>query len=366
MIITTLLIFATIAYIIEFTLLRAGLNKADCAKKNLHYTPNVSIIVAARNEEEHIEQCLTSLSLLDYPKEKLQIIVVNDRSTDRTQELVIPFIRQYPFMKLITTSPEKDNLRGKANAVAQGIDNSNGEIMMLTDADCTVPRNWVRETVQYFDENAGIVGGFTLLDANKTFEGMQTLDWIFLFGLASSAVGWKIPLTVIGNNFSVRRSAYDAVGGYSSIPFSVTEDYALVQAIIRRTAFDVRFPVNPQAVVKSRACLNWGQLFRQKQRWSVGGLEMVFSGMLITSVVWLTNLMLVAGLFFVPLPLWLAAFSGKSIMDVLFLWKPLKCFNARRSLRYFPAFECYMVLYVLIVPVVALFSKNIVWKERTL
>ena len=77
---------------------------------------------------------------------------------------------------MITAVPGKGNMRGKANALAQGIRQSSGEILMFTDADCIVPPRWVRKTVQYFTDEVGIVGGFTLLKANRTFEGIQSLD----------------------------------------------------------------------------------------------------------------------------------------------------------------------------------------------
>src|SRR5262249_4885825 len=141
-------------------------------------------------------------------------------------------------------------------------------------------------TVGYFREPIGVVGGFTILESRNHFAGMQALDWVYLFGLASAAAGWKEPLTAIGNNLSVRRSAYDATGGFEKIPFSVTEDYALVQAIVTRTKYEVAFPVRPRMAVQSQPCGDTEQLFRQKQRWGVGGLDMVFRGMLLMLVGW--------------------------------------------------------------------------------
>ena len=180
-------------------------------------------------------------------------------------------------------------MRGKANALAQGIHQSSGEILLFTDADCTVPRQWVRTTVQYFTDDVGVVGGFTLLKANRIFEGIQSLDWIFLFSLASSMAGLNRPLTAIGNNVGIRRAAYTAVGGYEVIPFSVTEDYALVHTIYQNTTYRVVFPINPETVVISSACRTLHHLYHQKQRWGVGGLDMVFRGKVIGIIGWLAK-----------------------------------------------------------------------------
>ena len=361
-----ILLVASFAYILEILLLRIGLGKANRFAKKSDFEPTVSIIVAARNEERQIEQCLSSLLQLDYPRDKLEIIIVNDLSNDRTPAIIEEYVRRHGCVKMVTTLPEEGNLRGKTNAVAAGIDASHGEILMFTDADCVVRQEWVSETVRSFDERVGIVGGFTLLDIHNAFEGMQALDWVYLFGISSASAGWRIPLTAIGNNLSVRRSAYDATGGYRRIPFSVTEDYSLVRAILSRTSYELRFPSNTKTVVKSAACQNWKKLFRQKQRWGVGGLDMVPRGFVIMSIGWFLKMTLILGLFFVPVTVWLSAFCCKSFVDYLFVRKPLKQLGSLSALRYFFFFEIYFTVYVAVLPFVALLSKNVVWKERKL
>ena len=204
---TILFLSVAAAYLIELLWLRWGLRKADRAPAADGYEPTVSVIVAARNEEERIAECLASLARLEYPAAKLEIIVVDDRSTDRTAELIGRSSAHHPSMRGITSGTPEGSLRGKANALLHGIEASRGEILMFTDADCRVPHTWVRETVSFFDDATGVVGGFTMLDAGGSFEGMQQLDWLFLFGVASSAAGWGMPLTAIGNNLSIRRKA---------------------------------------------------------------------------------------------------------------------------------------------------------------
>lgn len=363
---TYLLITASVAFAAEIFVLALGIGRANRIRKTPGYEPTVSIIVAARNEEERIEQCLASLMCLEYPRDKIEIIVVDDRSTDHTSEIIRRFSEQHDAVKTARTQPERGTLRGKMNAVALGISLSHGEILMFTDADCSVPPGWIRETVQSFDAETGIVGGFTLLEATGVFGGMQALDWIYLFGLASGTAGLNIPLTAIGNNLSVRRSAYDATGGYEAIPFSVTEDYALVQAILQKTKLVLRFPVNPLAAVKSKPCLGWRELYRQKQRWGVGGLDMVARGLAITAVGWVLNLALIVGWWFVGFPLWIAAVAFKTLVDTMFLWRPLKELSALSYLKYLPFFEVYFTLYVLAIPLVAIASRDVIWKERRL
>jgi cellulose synthase/poly-beta-1,6-N-acetylglucosamine synthase-like glycosyltransferase len=359
------LIIIAIAYIAEMIFLTVGLRRADAIESDESYRPDVSIIVAARNEEEYIGDCVRSLLLLDYPPEKLEIIVVNDSSTDQTGTILDAF-SAHPLLKILSTSHAHGNLHGKTNAVATGINHARGEIVMLTDADCVVQPSWVKETVRYFGPATGIVGGFTLLKSRGIIDRVQCLDWFFLFGIASATAGWNIPLTVIGNNFAIRREAYLQTGGYENIPFSVTEDFALVQAILQRTDFTIRFPLDPLSLIQSHPCKNLKHLYRQKQRWGVGGLDMVFRGIVIMTISWLLRCLLILGFFLASHITVAVTFMVMIAVDLIFLWKPLKRFSMKRLLRSVLPFEFYLTLYVLAIPIIAIASKNVVWKERSL
>ncbi|HTK82659.1 MAG TPA: glycosyltransferase [Bacteroidota bacterium] len=363
---TTLLVGIILLYLIMMLVLRVGMERSTQAVGAKDYEPHVSIIVAARNEEQCIQQCIESLLKIDYPWEKLECIIVNDGSTDRTAEIAGRFAANDKRIKLLLANPGTGNLRGKANAVAQGIEASKGEILMFTDADCTVPATWARNTVQYFNDHVGVVGGFTVLHANGIFEGMQALDWIFSFGIASAAAGLEMPLSVIGNNLSVYRKAYDEVGGFQGIPFSVTEDYALVQAIVNGTKYRVSFPIDGSTAVRSFACQGLYQLFRQKQRWGVGGLKMVFKGIVIMSIGWFLRTLIIISAFLSPLSIFLVAVACMLVIDFRFLFRPLQRIGILAYFKYFLAFELYYLLYVPLLPIVAVLSKNIVWKERSL
>jgi cellulose synthase/poly-beta-1,6-N-acetylglucosamine synthase-like glycosyltransferase len=363
--IATAIIILTSLYALEIVWLTAGLFRAGRYERNDRYEPVVSIIVAARNEEQYIEACLRSLIAVDYPPEKLEIIIVNDCSTDRTAEILTSF-QDLPGVGVISTIPGNGTLLGKANALTAGIHRSTGDIIMLTDADCSVPPSWVRETVRYFTPETGIVGGYTLLQTENAFSGMQALDWFFLFNLASATAAWRYPLTVIGNNFAIRRSAYEATGGYEAIPFSVTEDYALVRSMLRKSRFRVVFPLDARCLVRSHPCKNASHLFRQKQRWGVGGLDMIFGGMLIMAVSWLARFALLAGLWSGTYPALFAALPVMLACDLVFLLLPARRFGAGGLFRYFLQFELYLSLYALAIPFIALFSRDVIWKHRRL
>jgi len=330
------------------------------------FRPTVSIIVAARNEEENIGRCLDSLSRLSYPAELMDIVVIDDRSTDKTEEIVQRHAAADSRIRLVVAAPETGHLRGKTNAVTQGIEASEGEIILFTDADCEVPAGWVEETVKYYDSaRVGIVAGFTALEAGSLFERIQTLDWFYLFSVAAATIRLRFPQTAVGNNLSVRRKAYDQVGGYRKIPFSVTEDYALFHAVTTETDFEPRFPLDPLTLVTSKACSSWRQVHHQKVRWFTGGRDMTARSLIVFSISFLFNGLLIVGLpamwregFWLPVLL-------KCVADLAMLLPAISVFGRWKLLPAFPLFEVYYTLYVLLYPPLVLTGRGVIWKERS-
>ncbi len=363
----SLVIIFTLLYILDLLWLRRGLVK--CTLNNFRENKNkelpfVSVVVAARNEESNIRQCLESLNTLNYPQDKLEIIVVDDRSTDTTAEIISSFIPKNPNFKLLQIAKEGVALRGKANALAVALDDAKGDIFMFTDADCIVSTDWVLTTARNCEAEIGIIGGYTILLAENTFQAIQSIDWLLHFSVSAAVASHSIPITVIGNNFTVTRKAYEKAGGFRNIPFSVTEDYALVQAIAQNTTYKIRFLLSAQTKIESLPCETWKQIYHQKKRWGVGALDMVWQGVFIIGLGYVAHLVLFFGLFFVPLSFMMSLFFIKSLVDIFFLWKPMKEFRLFHLLKYFPAFEIYYFFYGLAFPFFPLFAKNVTWKGR--
>lgn len=331
---------------------------------NRSVRPKVSVIIAARNEEANIARCLESVIALTYPRDLLEVVVVNDRSTDATPAILREYMARCQFLHTVNAQPGTGHLAGKTNAVSQGIEASTGEILMLTDADCTVPPSWVEETVKYYtDDRVGLVPGFTAIRHRNLFEAVQATDWFTLFSVASATTWMGFPVTAVGTNFSVRRSAYDAVGGYKGIPFSVTEDYALYNAVTTKTAFRARFPMDAGTVVSSEPCPTWRDLYRQRKRWFTGGKGMDLKSVLIFAVAWFLNLLLLVALVADPAAAF-AAFLLKIGADFLLTLPAIVRFHTWSLLPAFPFFELYFFLYVLIFPPIVLLHNEVVWKER--
>lgn len=235
--------------------------------------PLISLLIAARNEESTILPCLRAISQLDYPADAFEVLIGDDQSTDQTADLVNQFIAQNPGFRLVTITNQQAGLRGKANVLAQLAQQARGQYLFFTDADTQVPVGWLRDMSLYLTGNVGIVTGVTLPDGPALFHKLQTIDWLYNLTLTHLVSSVGVPVTAMGNNMAVSRDAYNAVGGYESLPFSVVEDYTLFQAIIGR-GFRFRNVLNEAVLARTQPVDTLRTFLNQRKRWMRGATDL--------------------------------------------------------------------------------------------
>ncbi len=361
-----ILIASAIFYTVEIIIFLFALNKKERKHQTqLKELPKVSVVVAARNEEENIKRCIKSILEIDYPEDKIEIIVADDGSTDRTPEIVSNLQKDNPNLKLLKIESQVNNLKGKANALAQAIDKATGEFIFMTDADCAVPKTWVKGMLRYFDEKTGVASGITIIEPGKIFYGMQSLDWAFLLGVAASVGKLLKPVACIGNNMAFRKKAYTECGGYQNLKFSITEDFALFKAITQNGKWNYSFPVDIETLVISKPVKTWKELYHQKKRWGTGGLDTGPLGIAVMSGGYVFHLLLLLSPFFLQkISSLLFAIALKLAIDGAYLFKILKKLKTLPLLKYILFFELYYIIYVVALPFIVFFGGKTVWKER--
>jgi len=154
-IILLLLLLGISLYLLQTLFIYIGTHRLNYPKTNR--LPKISILVALRDEEQTLEPCVESLLQLDYPKESFEILLINDRSSDRTPELIEELKKKSARIKTLHIKSGVPGLSGKANAIAQGMENCSGELILVTDGDCRVPTSWAREHAAYCQQNVGLV-----------------------------------------------------------------------------------------------------------------------------------------------------------------------------------------------------------------
>ncbi|MER3468441.1 MAG: glycosyl transferase [Thermoflexus sp.] len=142
-----------------YAYLKSYLDKPWNLKIDDGYAPTVSIVIPTYDEEAFIESRLDNILEQGYPSERLEIIVVDSASSDRTVELARSWGREHPDAKLrILEEPER---RGKTSALNTALQHANGEVVVLADADSFWEKNALKEAVKYFAEPK--VGAVTCL-----------------------------------------------------------------------------------------------------------------------------------------------------------------------------------------------------------
>ncbi len=367
----SILVFSLIALYFAFSVVTAwGIRRKTPADSNYKKDkPPVSVVIVARNEENSLQECFKSLQQINYPKDKLEFILVNDRSSDKTPDIMAEFARSTPFAKVINIENIPSSLTGKVNGLIQGVRASRGEILFFTDADCTVPPTWVESTILKYDESTGMVGGFLLLDRKREnsllFSRLQSFDWIYFTAVGSGWANLGHPLSIFGNNSSIRKKLYDTVGGFESVGNHVIEDFALTRNVYKKTNFRIRIALDQKNCVITRPVKTLRDFFIQRKRWAIGGRSHGFLGFFLMGTAFLTNLLflilLIAGNFQSALFL----FAMLLVSDIIFLHYPLKILKRLDLLLYILPYKLFYIGYTLLFAPILLFARNIQWKSTS-
>ncbi len=325
----------------------------------------VSVVVPARNEEHNIKECLESIAENNYDKNKYEIIAVNDRSTDKTG-IIIESLKEKILNLVpvhITDETSNPNLKGKPGALQRGIETAKGDIVIMTDADCTYKKEWLATIHKAFnDQKLSFLASFTSIKGKNFFENMQAIEWIMLHSMASAGLAFRHPLGCYGNNIAIRRNDFFEIGGYYEIKFSVTEDLALIRTLVNRGKF-VRYHPHPDSLIFTKPCKNFTELKSQHHRWATGGLELGWKAALFvftTAVFWLGLLLSILSFN----PLWVfAIIATRLLWDSILMIPQLIRLKEQRLIKWLIPSIFVLMIWELIIPFLLL-DKKVVWKGQ--
>lgn len=368
------LLVATLVYVglvlyMRFGWYRTGLKIARTRETNWN---KVSVLIAARNEEDNIGRTLDCLVAQSYPKDLLEVIVIDDHSTDRTAEIVRNY--QHQGVRLLQLD-EGDKLNSyKKLAIAKAIDMSSGDIIMTTDADCRMGADWVKTVVDYMDRgNFEMVSSPVAYHEEKSlFERLQTLEFLYLIGLGASGIGNGVPTTCNGANLAYRKETFYRVGGFKGIDdLASGDDELLLHKVSEEAAHHIGFCRSEEAIVYTEAKPTLASFISQRKRWASKSTKYKDKRIVALGVViWLFNLALLWGTvhFFYMLPVfdWVFALSVglKVAVEFIFLLPITQFVRRPELLRYLPFLSFAHALYLVYIGVAGNIGKYD-WKGRT-
>lgn len=330
----------TVVYVVlVLYMLRGWFQIPYFKSKDTAVRTSISVLIAARNEEDNIARTLDCIVQQDFPKELLQVIVVDDHSTDNTAAIVASYASQG--VTLLQLS-EGDKLNSyKKLAISRAVAQASGEIIVTTDADCRMGTKWLRTVVGYFEKTGAcmISSPVAYSEEKSYFERLQTLEFLYLIGLGAAGIGNKNPTTCNGANLAYRRDLFYEMGGFNGIDnLASGDDELFLHKVAEKYAEKIRFCKSKDAIVYTDAKATLSSFISQRRRWASKSTKYRDKRVVWLGIsVWLFNLSLIAGLiqFVLDLPninvLFLCAFGMKILVESVFIY-PLCGLVNRRSL----------------------------------
>jgi cellulose synthase/poly-beta-1,6-N-acetylglucosamine synthase-like glycosyltransferase len=330
--------------------------------------PGFSVILPFRNEEKNLPGILHDLAGQDYPREKVEVILVNDRSEDKSWSVARDFCQHHENFRLIILSGDK---AGKKEALHTGIQAARHEMIITTDADCRAGRKWLSTLASFCqDVSPAMVIGLVVPQSGGKgfFQSFQQLDFISLTGAgAASAIGRK-PIYCSGANLCYRKDLYFRNKDPMKQAVISGDDTFLLLQLKNDHREDICVLKSKHALICTKAEKNPADFFRQRSRWISKSIHYRDRDILCSAlVVWVANLIAgvaVAGSFF-GYPLWLlpVVLVLKFLPDGIFLWHLSRYFGMKFSLfRY--AISAVIYPFYLMISTAGAFLVPVEWKER--
>ncbi len=248
--------------------------------KPLQEYPMVSILVPAHDEAVVITRTVRALLGLEYPKDRYEIIVINDNSTDDTAEKLEQIQAEFPDRKLIviSTGPEVGG-KGKSNALNIGFSVSTGDVIAIYDADNTPQPDALAilvETLMEDDKLGAVIGKFRTRNRNASllsrFVNIETLAYQCM-NQAGRYYFFKL-CTIPGTNYVIRRSLIEEIGGWDVNALS--EDTEISFRLYRMGYYIKQMPLAVTWEQEPHLLNVW---FRQRTRWAKGNLYVLAKNM---------------------------------------------------------------------------------------
>ncbi len=196
-------------FAIGILLLKKGNNKQINA---------IAIIVAARNEEKYLPLLLEKIANQNYPHDKYEIVLADDRSTDKTSKIIREFQNKYKNIKMVSIKKENKTLVGKKGALDAAIKSAKYEILAFTDADCLPSENWLKEINKYFSEETDFVAGYSpLINSSKLLSMLKNLERASIFAVTAGGFAWNWGVTCTARNLAYRKELFQKVNGFEGI-----------------------------------------------------------------------------------------------------------------------------------------------------
>lgn len=359
-------------YVLIFLFTKGWFKLKPFQVESTHFKTRISIIVAARNEENQIANLLQSIINQDYPKNLYELIIIDDASTDHTFKICEDILHKFPEFKGILLQTASNQEGGKKNAIKRGIDESNGDLIITTDADCLFTDQWLSTIACFYEKYLPelIINPVLINPTTSLFEKLQALEFTSLIASTAGATAMNFPIMANGANLAFTRRAYTNANLQTTKGYSSGDDMFLMHEVKQNfTAKSIFFLKNRNAAAYTSASKSFKDLANQRLRWvSKSPAYKDYSTIMSTIIIFLYNLIIVVSLLagiLLPELLWVSLILWvlKLFTDFPLLYSFNRYFNQRGIMWYYPLVQLLYPPYVVFTGIFGLLRKPF-WKGR--
>jgi cellulose synthase/poly-beta-1,6-N-acetylglucosamine synthase-like glycosyltransferase len=333
-------------------------------------TTMLSVLIAIRNESGKIELLLKDLEKQSYPKERFELLIMDDHSEDNSFHIVKDFIGKNKLQLQIIKMEE--GVTGKKNAITEGVERAKGTLMITTDGDCRMGPEWLSSIERFYREKKKkmITGGVCFTEGDSWREQMMELEFASLVGSGAASLEMGYPSMCNGANLAYEKEVFLEVGGYSNSDHIASgDDEFLMHKIFRKYPGSVSFLKNKAAIVETKAPESWKLFFEQRKRWASKWENYTYTHVkLLALLIFGSNLALVINFMLAPmesypLRLFLILLTFKFMLEFLFLRSVLVYFGRKLHIGVFLLTEIFYPFYVVLFALIGRTGKY-KWKDR--
>lgn len=336
---------------------------------------SVAILLAARNEEKHIEACIKSvLRSADhvnrlFPNHHIDVWIGNDHSTDKTLEVASDLIDDR-----LTVVDMPTEIEGKKAALAHLAQLTTADYLLFTDADCIVAETWIATLSTYVDRSraVAITGPVSTGQSYRWIDHWQYLDIIGMMAITAHGLYRSTFTLANGANMLVKRSAYvEAIDRVAGSQYASGDDVFVMQYLRSQYGDAVRYCKAKGAIVHASTEPSWRSLWQQRKRWASKTKGYQERGVVrLQSFAWLYSVLVIVGLLLAPWTGGVSVFCSlllfliKATIDYMLLSQLADFFDYRRPLKVYPFVALTHLLYIIVAGLAALLPVRYTWKGR--
>jgi len=336
------------------------------SKSSKYGKTKISVVIAFRNEKDNLPGIVYHILNQNLPKHRYEVVFIDDHSDDGGEDYILKCCRQYKNIKYFRLEELET---GKKAALDKGVRMAENELIVLTDADCIMPPDWLINMAGFYEySGAGIITGLVDINVKLNFFGkFQEIEFLSLSASGSAAVATNKPVFCSAANMAFKREIYFDIEDPMSEKHISGDDTFLLHKVKKEGKYEIKLLKSADAIVKTKGEYTFKGFLRQRFRWASKSIyyrdrDTIYLSCLVFLTALLITVLFIFCLFGKNCILFFIVLSFKILADLLFLNSFLS-FMGKKKGFYIAIFELPHAFYIVFTAITGILFK-VGWKGR--